>query len=466
MSPSAIAVDYLTGNLFVTAVADDEVNGFLSRKRRMSQSQVMATGAVFVAKSDGRYLKRIVDGLLELPTSIVSLPTIGRICYSDAGITAKIECADMDGNHREVIVSELIFSPLSLTVDEAKENRLYWADPKYHKIDSCLPDGSKRMTVVHNNRVPWAVDVFENNLYWISKETLTLYVQDKFGRGRVHVLASNLRDPHTIRIQQRFARDASRAVSACEQATCSHLCVSLPNHAYICLCPDHSVSLDDGSCPEAKIDALPLPKQCDCQNGRVCRLDGTCDCGEFEGDLCQKPSTVSRQLIGRFGTNWILALLLIGSLLACLVLIVVIAVNLHRKRMLLFKKNEAADGSVAFHGNVISFSNPTLDHKNVTDVTSVEYCMSNLKNEQLASSTTFSNPVYEMEDSPESPSTSTEDPKSRETASLSSPDSPPPSSASVIAPKSDLLRPGVLQKKGMKESDKAQLVNSDQVTDV
>lgn len=30
-------------------------------------------------------------------------------------------------------------------------------------------------------------------------------------------------------------------------------------------------------------------------------MDGTCDCGDFEGEFCQKPSSVSKQLIGRFG---------------------------------------------------------------------------------------------------------------------------------------------------------------------
>lgn len=37
-----------------------------------------------------------------MPTAIVTLPSVGRICYADAGLHAKIECADMDGTHREV----------------------------------------------------------------------------------------------------------------------------------------------------------------------------------------------------------------------------------------------------------------------------------------------------------------------------------------------------------------------------
>lgn len=43
-----------------------------------------------------------------------------------------------------------------------------------------------------------------------------------------------------------------------------------------------------------------------------------------------------------------------------------IGMSLYKKRLLLFKKNEAADGAVSFRGNVISFSNPVLDPKPVT----------------------------------------------------------------------------------------------------
>ncbi|VDL67594.1 unnamed protein product [Nippostrongylus brasiliensis] len=90
-----------------------------------------------------------------------------------------------------------------MAVDEGKGNRIYWADPKYKKVDSVNPDGTDRSTVVRDHHVPWAIDVFENHLYWVSRETKTLYVQDKFGRGRVAVLASDLEDVHAVRVSQR-----------------------------------------------------------------------------------------------------------------------------------------------------------------------------------------------------------------------------------------------------------------------
>lgn len=128
-------------------------------------------------------------------------------------------------------------------MDEAKDHRVYWADSKYHKVDSCLPDGTKRATVITDHRGPWAIDVFENYIYWVSKSTRTLYVQDKFGRGRVYVLASALEDVHSVRVQQRYSRDTNRAKSACAGAGCSHLCAELPGGSSRCLCPENVTQL-------------------------------------------------------------------------------------------------------------------------------------------------------------------------------------------------------------------------------
>lgn len=251
-----------------------------------------------------------------------------------------------------------------MAVDEGKDNRIYWADPKYNKVDSCLPDGSRRMTIINDKRSPWAIDVFENHLYWASKETHNLYVQDKFGRGRVYVLASALTDPHSVRIQQRYSRDLLRVESSCAKAGCSHLCVELPRKGFRCMCPQNATQLENGSCATSRIDEIPPPKQCNCQNGGKCLANGNCDCGDLEGEFCQKSSTVSRQLIGRLGGGGLFALLLMLSFLVCLGVVAALVVSMYKRKLLLFKKNEAADsGAVSFHGNVISFSNPVLDQK-------------------------------------------------------------------------------------------------------
>ncbi|PAV62586.1 hypothetical protein WR25_26419 isoform C [Diploscapter pachys] len=441
LRPTAVATDYSTGNLFITAV-NDHIND-ITRKKRMSEPMRAADfGSVLVSLPDGRYVKKIISGHLEAPTAIVTLPTMGKICYSDAGLHAKIECAQMDGSHREILVKDLVFSPSSLAVDEGKGNRIYWADPKYRTVEVINPDGTGRITVVRDNNVPVAIDVFENHLYWLSKKTKTLFVQDKFGRGRIQVLASNLEDVHTVKVSQRFARDSTRFKGGCASTVCSHLCVQLPDEGFACLCPDNSIPHPDGSCSTPRSEPLTMPRQCSCTNGGTCKLDGTCICtSDFEGENCDRDSSVSRKLISTLSSNVLLAILLLLVIIAASGVIFFVGMHLIRKRRLLAKK-EGDDGTVSFHGNVISFSNPALESK--SEPNPVEYSMQTISTGP--NGTTFSNPVYELEDAghqmsdSDKPGTSTERRHSEthksigESIELSGP-SKPSSSKPEVAPK-------------------------------
>ena len=105
LTPTALAVDYLSGNLYVAAIGDENAAAALdlhARKRRMSEPRDPDVGTILMLTNDGRYIRRIIGGNLYVPTAIVAISPLGRICYADAGISAKIECADMDGNRRKV----------------------------------------------------------------------------------------------------------------------------------------------------------------------------------------------------------------------------------------------------------------------------------------------------------------------------------------------------------------------------
>ncbi|MCP9261045.1 Low-density lipoprotein receptor-related protein [Dirofilaria immitis] len=231
---------------------------------------------------------------------------------------------------------------------------------------------------------------------------------------------------------------------------------------------------EDGSCAGTTADELPIPKQCECQNGGICQLNGYCDCGDFEGEHCQKGSTVSRQLIGRFGSNALLAALLFVSLLACVVLMALVGTNLYRKRLLLFKKMKLL--IALFHFTAISSHSAIQCSIPNHDTTPIEYGMVQLQGSVVTSSTTFSNPVYEMEESSDAQSspvvaslTETSDSTTTSRAhSFVSVDMKPEPSSSVIAPHSN-LRPNVPsppRRKLKERNDKTMLVSNDEVTDV
>lgn len=104
--------------------------------------------------------------------------------WSDAGQTPRIETSWMDASKRRIIVNEKLGYPAGLVIDYEAGDRLYWCDTKLNTIESAKPDGSDRVIVIqgelHN---PVSLDLFEDQLYWITRETGEIYKQDKFGRG-------------------------------------------------------------------------------------------------------------------------------------------------------------------------------------------------------------------------------------------------------------------------------------------
>lgn len=72
-----------------------------------------------------------------------------RIMYwTDWGRQPKIEHAWMDGQQRQVLVSEDLGWPTGLTIDYINSNRVYWCDSKENVIESIKPDGTDRRTVL------------------------------------------------------------------------------------------------------------------------------------------------------------------------------------------------------------------------------------------------------------------------------------------------------------------------------
>jgi len=111
-----------------------------------------------------------------------------------------------------------------------------------------------------------SLDLFENQLYWLSRETGELIKQDKFGRGVPVTIAKDLVNPagvkgiaswFTLHPEHTPIRHAPRQITSpsvavyhrqrynsstanlCQTAGCSHLCLLVPEGVY-CACPDHT----------------------------------------------------------------------------------------------------------------------------------------------------------------------------------------------------------------------------------
>ena len=187
--PVDLAVDWVAKNLYW---ADVDASGMKPH------------GRILTSLLDGRYKRSLVTADLERPTSLVVDPEFGYAltfyccCFSlvtlmclirlmiwaDGGSSPKIESSWMDGTKRRAVVSEKLGTPSGLVVDYAAGHRLYWCDAKLNTIESINLDGSNRVTVAHGElHHPTSLDLFEDQLYWVTRDTGEIFKQDKFGRG-------------------------------------------------------------------------------------------------------------------------------------------------------------------------------------------------------------------------------------------------------------------------------------------
>lgn len=104
--------------------------------------------------------------------------------WTDAGSVPRIESSWMDGSHRKTVIGDKLETPSGVAVDYAAGHRLYWSDSKANSIESSNSDGSDRVVVLKGGLLhPVSLDLFEDQLYWVTRDTGEVFRQDKFGRG-------------------------------------------------------------------------------------------------------------------------------------------------------------------------------------------------------------------------------------------------------------------------------------------
>lgn len=85
--------------------------------------------------------------------------------WTDWGRQPKIECAWMDGQQRQTLVSEDLGWPTGLSIDYLNNDRIYWSDSKENIIESMRPDGTDRTIVLHGGKNLDAINVIVTKMY-------------------------------------------------------------------------------------------------------------------------------------------------------------------------------------------------------------------------------------------------------------------------------------------------------------
>jgi len=108
----------------------------------------------------------VISGQLDKPRAVAVYPEEGLLFWSDDwGSSSHIGSAGMDGSQRTNVITTDIIWPNGLVVDETIQ-RIYWIDGKLNRIESSRIDGSDRKILPVKVTHPYALDIFENTIFW------------------------------------------------------------------------------------------------------------------------------------------------------------------------------------------------------------------------------------------------------------------------------------------------------------
>ena len=198
-----------------------------------------ATSRIEFCNLDGSMRKVLFHQSVHKPHSIVTHPGLSKIYWSDWGEPVRIESAFMDGSARQVVVSSLLSMPIGLVIDYPA-GKIYWADFKQNMIECSNLDGSSRFIIVHQNVYqPISLTLFEDNLYWSNANSTQIQTVSKLTGINSSIIAISAFVQNeldlTINVFHSL-RQPSVDVYPCQSHLCSHLC--MPNNvSYRCSCP-------------------------------------------------------------------------------------------------------------------------------------------------------------------------------------------------------------------------------------
>lgn len=194
--PTDIAVDWAGRNLYWV---DVDRSGSKPKAR------------IYSSLLDGRYRRAVIVNGLEIPTSIALDPEMGSMFWTDSGTVPRIETSWMDGSHRKIIIGDKLEFPSGITIDYAANHRIYWSDSKANSIESAKPDGSDRRVVLKGELFhPVSIDLFEDQLYWVTRDSGEVFRQDKFGRGVKVRVKRSLEHATDVKIFHKMKYNMSR----------------------------------------------------------------------------------------------------------------------------------------------------------------------------------------------------------------------------------------------------------------
>ncbi|KAM4836633.1 prolow-density lipoprotein receptor-related protein 1-like [Thomomys bottae] len=223
-----IAVDWIGRNLYWT-------------DSKAGQILAIQLSAVWSGKSE--YTIVLEDDLTQ-PQSLALYPLNGLMYWTETEDEPRIAQAGMDGSSRKILIDQGLGRPTSIALDQLSW-KLFWSDDKFHCIGSANLDGTGiSMIQLTQIRSPFAVAVFEDEVFWSEMKAGTVHRMEKMtGKGRA-VLIKRSEQPYGLKIMHDLLQ--SRSSNPCLDTGCSHLCLLSPRAKGSCHCPVGLLLTDDG----------------------------------------------------------------------------------------------------------------------------------------------------------------------------------------------------------------------------
>lgn len=240
-----------------------------------------------VSSLDGKYRKILHAKDLEEPRAIALDPTKGYMYWSDWGMRVHIGKAGMDGSDARIIINTNIGWPNALTISY-ETNELFWGDAREDYIAVSDLEGQNMRIVASRERNPemqlhhiFAIDVWEDYIYWSDWETKTIERCHKYTGKDCKSILTTVHRPMDIRVVHPF-RQPEVKNNPCLAANCSALCLLTPNAPYYrCACPENYILGKDGHSCEANCTSAHF----ECKSSYKCipfwwKCDTQDDCGD------------------------------------------------------------------------------------------------------------------------------------------------------------------------------------------
>lgn len=221
-APEDIAVDWLTNNIYFS----DNVLHHIA-----------------ACTNDGMYCTVLVTEDVHQPRSIVVWPQQGKMFWTDWGAKPMIAKANMDGSKQMAIVTERIHWPNGIALDMHNYGRVYWVDAKIGIMESVLPDGTDRRTVLGDIlKHPYGLAIFEEKIYWSDWTTKSVHSCNKF-TGKDHKVIAKDRTIYSVHIYH--SAKQPKINHDCLRNRCSHICLLTENNSSTCACPEGMILAED-----------------------------------------------------------------------------------------------------------------------------------------------------------------------------------------------------------------------------